>query len=690
MADAEQLAVLDEGAAAWNAWRESRPDVRPDLSAASLRGRELAGVDLTSACLIGADFTGSNLAGADLSAAEVRDASFRGANLANADLSSARGLLSRQLAAAKLENASLPEALSGIEGLADASAMSRAARGTFFVLLGACAYSLLAIAQATDAVLLSDSLTTTLPIIGTRIRITRFMMVTPVVLLCFFLYVNVQLQRMWTGLSELPAIFPGGGRLDSKCEPWLLTRILSRHVGFLGHDRPVYALLEARIATFLAWWFIPLTLFFFWFRSLSEHDWRIATYHAVATSLAGALGVRSAAIAVATIRGQKVPRFSWIALLLPVRDARGSWAFAAMLVILLSGTAWAIGRFPGIDPRALYDDHHAALRAQDGAGEHRRSQRHLWEPHIPVNLRYESIPIQRQAGSGPRVSFGGLDLRYTKAFRADLAHADFRQAALQHTDFQEADLSHADFGAANLDYADLKSAVLDSANLSIRGAGGFHRRPAVRLRGADLRGAKLRQANLRGAILADADMSCVDEFYDSPCVDLTGAILEGARLTRARLAGADLSGVDLSCFPDARGESAPGSSGPREAPTGRHDVSSAPAPRQCADLEGVDFQGAILNGTNLGGANVAGARNLTQTQLDAACADWPIENLPQGLSPARECGAGGPVALVDSAARAGRSGREHRSGGAASGDNVHLTSAAGPRAPRSRSRQEFR
>ena len=637
MADAEQLAVLDEGAAAWNSWREDRPDVRPDLSAASLRGRDLAGVDLTSASLTGADFTGANLEGADLSAAEVRDASFREANLASAELASAQGLLSRQLAAARLENASLPEAISRFEGLAEVSALSRAARGTFFVLLGACVYSLLAIAQATDAVLLSNSLTSALPVIGTKIRITRFMVVTPVVLLCFLLYLNVQLQRMWTGLSDLPAIFPDGGRLDSKGEPWLLTPILSRHFGFLTRDRPVYAMLEGWISTLLAWWLVPLTLFFFWFRALSEHDWRYATYHAVVTSLAGALGVRSASIAAATLRGQAVPRFTWRALLLPVRGARGSWAFPAILVFLLALTAAAIGRFAGVDPRGLYDGHHASLTTRAVAEEHRRSRRHLWEPQIPVNLRYEAIPLQHEAGSGPRVSFGGLDLRYTKAFRADLAHADFREAALQHTDFQEADLSHADFGAANLDYADLKSAVLDSANLSIRGAGGFHRRPAVRLRGADLRGAKLRQANLRGAILSDADLSCVDEFYDSPCVDLTNAILEGARLTRARLAGADLTGADLSCFPDGGAKSAAGGSGPRQAPTGGHEDASGPAPGQCADLEGVDFQGAILNGTNLGGASLAGARNLTQTQLDAACADRPIEGLPEDLRPPQGC-----------------------------------------------------
>ena len=37
MANDEHIALLKQGVAAWNAWRDENPNIRPDLSMASLR-----------------------------------------------------------------------------------------------------------------------------------------------------------------------------------------------------------------------------------------------------------------------------------------------------------------------------------------------------------------------------------------------------------------------------------------------------------------------------------------------------------------------------------------------------------------------------------------------------------------------------------------------------------------------------
>ena len=50
----EQVARLQRGAAAWNAWREER-DEAPDLSRAGIRGLDLSGFDLSRADLQDAD-----------------------------------------------------------------------------------------------------------------------------------------------------------------------------------------------------------------------------------------------------------------------------------------------------------------------------------------------------------------------------------------------------------------------------------------------------------------------------------------------------------------------------------------------------------------------------------------------------------------------------------------------------------
>jgi len=101
MANAEHLAILKQGVAAWNKWREEHPYVHPDLSGADLSGADLSranlqlaklrgayliGADLTGANLIGADVGGANLSEADLAWADLTGANLSGANLSLANL----------------------------------------------------------------------------------------------------------------------------------------------------------------------------------------------------------------------------------------------------------------------------------------------------------------------------------------------------------------------------------------------------------------------------------------------------------------------------------------------------------------------------------------------------------------------------------------------------------------------------
>ncbi|HEY9822701.1 MAG TPA: pentapeptide repeat-containing protein, partial [Candidatus Sericytochromatia bacterium] len=64
MANAQHLALLQQGSLIWNAWRGKHPEVQPDLRQASLRGKYLEGVNLA-----GADLREANLYEANLSQA---------------------------------------------------------------------------------------------------------------------------------------------------------------------------------------------------------------------------------------------------------------------------------------------------------------------------------------------------------------------------------------------------------------------------------------------------------------------------------------------------------------------------------------------------------------------------------------------------------------------------------------------
>jgi Pentapeptide repeats (8 copies) len=111
MANDEHVEMLRKGVAAWNAWRDENPNIRPDLSGAktlikaNLRGANLSGADLSEADLSEADLSMGNLIAANLSAADLNGAVLSGANLGRADL------IGADLAGANLNGANLSGAV---------------------------------------------------------------------------------------------------------------------------------------------------------------------------------------------------------------------------------------------------------------------------------------------------------------------------------------------------------------------------------------------------------------------------------------------------------------------------------------------------------------------------------------------------------------------------------------------------
>jgi uncharacterized protein YjbI with pentapeptide repeats len=124
MPNPEHLEILRKGVDAWNEWRETHFDVRPDLGEAALSEANLSEANLSGSNLCGADlqkanFDNANLSGAKLSLAKLSGANFnearlrgadlRGTNLSEAYLSEAN-LNAVDLSAADLSGAYLSEA----------------------------------------------------------------------------------------------------------------------------------------------------------------------------------------------------------------------------------------------------------------------------------------------------------------------------------------------------------------------------------------------------------------------------------------------------------------------------------------------------------------------------------------------------------------------------------------------------
>ncbi|MBU1058161.1 MAG: pentapeptide repeat-containing protein [Proteobacteria bacterium] len=96
MANPQHLEIIKKGSTAWNEWRITNPEIKPDLWGADFSGENLVGVDL-SACditegqfvdtnLTGALFLSSNLTCANLQRANLWNTNFKDARLRMADL----------------------------------------------------------------------------------------------------------------------------------------------------------------------------------------------------------------------------------------------------------------------------------------------------------------------------------------------------------------------------------------------------------------------------------------------------------------------------------------------------------------------------------------------------------------------------------------------------------------------------
>ncbi|RJX30024.1 MAG: pentapeptide repeat-containing protein [Desulfarculus sp.] len=268
-----------------------------NLQGARLYGANLRGCSLRSAKLQGADLSGAVLAEARLNHAEFRstDETVReeqekrpGREEAGAEsekgkkeaepgakdagekrkaLPDALNLHARQLAGADVSNAGLPERVwQGFrDGLANVAEASRKVDKIFVGLLAGCAYFGLVLA------LLHPGEKVKLPIINTEIPQDLFFWTAPLGLLLVFLYFQLNLQRLWERLAELPAIFEDGTPLDKKATPWLPVGYARAHFRLLREwGRPPLSRVQTLVIQGLAWWAAPATLAAMWLRYL--HD----------------------------------------------------------------------------------------------------------------------------------------------------------------------------------------------------------------------------------------------------------------------------------------------------------------------------------------------------------------------------------------------------------------------------------
>jgi uncharacterized protein YjbI with pentapeptide repeats len=627
-------------------WLESKETEgrRADLEGENLNGiRELRSVKLCRAVLNGASFTNSDLTDTNLQGAELRRANFadarlrrtnlREADLQNANLETANFLLTAQLAGADVAGAKLPKAIAEFEGLKTIAEATSNAQKLFVAMLSGCLYSWLTIGTTKDVALLTNSASSPLPIIGTALPIVGFYMVAPVVLLALYFYFHLNMQRLWEGLADLPAVFPDGRSLDKRADPWLLNGLVSAHFTRLKRQRPPLSSVQQWLSILLAWWVVPVTLFVFWGRFLPRHDWFGTNLHIGVLTLTTGFGWMSYRLMRATLRGAPHTPFKWTR---PWKERR---AFGRIVPILVSGVVAvafyfiSVGALEGL-PRDRRDRDLSLERAAVGTYSLRNLVPLLLAKigfRTYASLVEEDVSVKPPNWTGSEdqyrivkgASLDGANIKYANATSAFLANAQLRGANFYNAELSDADLTNANLQSANLNGAFLDRANLRGADLSAPGvdketsfSGTFLGRSnlsGANLYGADLRGVTgLTGANLSGADLRGADLRGLSfEWVVVTAARLSGANLSGADLRMANLANGDLTGTDLS-----------------NADLSNADLSQV----RLHALPFVNLEHAILDRTNLKGLDLSQVKGLTRRQLQTAIIDDQTV-LPADLPP---------------------------------------------------------
>jgi uncharacterized protein YjbI with pentapeptide repeats len=615
--------ALEETLANHKEWLDSHGATggKADLQKAQLEGRELIGVNLRYA-----DLQDASLKSADLLLADLRDAclvranlqetclvgaNLEGANLEGAALESAMGLLPRQLAGANLHEASLPSTILEFNALAEFQKTSITAARLFATTLAVSLLSCLTIWKTKDVQLLTDS--AIIPYLHSSAAAAaaptdEIYLIAPAALLVVYLWFLYNLQRVWDAVLELPAIFPDG-RVVGQRGPRIITGLLRTHFRWMNADAPSTRMIEKSLSVLLAYWTVPLVLFFFWARylTLQEMHGTILQEILVLTSV-------GAALYCTTSTGR--PAEEWVAQGKPTTSKLGRLKHlkpASVLIALFAVlTFLSVGTIAGVP----HDQQRAPQFAS--ASIRRWAPSILWlvgyDPYAELTEASMSLRPSNWTGADDQISsvrgahLNGTNFRYAQAYGVFLASAHLFRANFQGAFMSEADFRGADLGQANLKFAVLDRAQMNHANLDRASLDGAN------LTRVDLRGANLSYSSLANAELIDARLDGVS-FYGAHAenASLVRGNLEKADMREAHLQGANLDSADLQ-------QAYLWSSKLSGAHLQNAQLGTAifiDADLQGADLHGAHLNGTVLNGANLQDANLDGADLRGALQLTA-------------------------------------------------------------------------
>jgi uncharacterized protein YjbI with pentapeptide repeats len=585
-----------------------------NLSQADLTGVNLEGAHMHRANLSGADLSMANLRGASLVQADLREANLlgaelRGVNFMGATMYGAEGLWVGRLGGTNLFDALLPETVAAFDSSKAIADSTKIARFFYFLALSVSVICCALIVFTSDIRLLLNASALPIPRTGNLLPMSGFFLGGPLLLFLLYIRFHFLLLRLWGGMSALPAVFPDGQTLE-KDGPWYLMALVRWHFRWQRDQRSPFSALETGLATILAYWVVPATLFLFWLRYLVKQDFRGTLLHVVLLTISVAVATALPTVVTRVLRpGEtRLPKTKNVFRIVLATTRAALVTGAVMLAFSLAVS-------------------HGLPADSSIAPEHSTSDPRRWASQVFQFVGYRPFADLTEAALStppkgnwtdeslsavPGAHLNQVNLRFARAYRAFLANARLWRA-----DLEGAYLSEANLHGANLREAVLRSAVLDRVNaagavmVSANASG-------ANFSGADLRGVDMSYGIFENAVLSNAKLAGGSLYAvnlrnaqmlrtDLSRADLRDTKLEHATLSFANLQETDLSSAKLS------------------------DTSLTGAQLKGtilldADLKKADMRGAYLNGAILRGADVTGA-NIAVADLRGAI----------GISPAQLC-----------------------------------------------------
>jgi uncharacterized protein YjbI with pentapeptide repeats len=458
--------------ASHSAWTNGDPHGRlADFSYCNLASLAIpAETDLHGARFVGAELTNisfvkSNLARCNFVNAVLDSTTFVDCTLREADFSDTSGLLPKHFAGSDLTGAKLPTNLA-LEQFSRVTGSTDTAKRVLLSLLTGSVSVLLYSLTVPDYSLIANTPARGISLGGATVTYIALAVMIPIALLCGFLHLQLQLQRLWHILGSLPRRWTDGRSLNYSEMSWRVADIALPP----RHDLDDFRLsnLDRALNAALVWWSIPITLATVWVRCLVCHNWYLSALQGFLLTASLIIAFSSRELARKAAARVAVGADLWTDEQQGVPLIARHAVIGFLLFVVITGIASGIIAIP--------------LIKADLVGEDVSTKPAEWTDYY----RRKGLPDkdQEQLGRVKGIDFRRRDLRECDAHESFLAKGNFAGA-----NFRGADLSRADLRLANLEGVDLRDARLNYASVDDAFL------TDARLDGADLRNLDLSQAH---------------------------------------------------------------------------------------------------------------------------------------------------------------------------------------------------